>query len=714
MRRTLGMPRDSIAAIKLRAVRRAVPVRGASSHTAASDGRRYNPVAVTPGLHAGFMGQATNGSDSSTTPKPAGGRCGRVARRTVQREGVRGVLVRRNGVWSVINEPEVRILEALGCDSAGALDQFNALAETMNAGLLDGPEVRAFNGQLSKLMAAPIEEVPNEWIDQKWMARTAFACVGMSVPSNGNASQWLAWALSARLEDNLVNSTHPGPGWLTMNHPHRHWCWGFRRDTCWIARLPEVFWVRLRSHHEQWLRDAAAASDSRCGPATLRRLARSDNEVVLDLVASHPNTPAAVLRRLALNRGNPELVRLRVAQNRRVPQRLLRRLAQDDTPALRVAVAAHPSTPLSVVEVLSDDHESEVRLQVTRHRQLSPRLVRRLARDCNEDVRVAMAMHPQTPREVLEALAEDRIASVRRATVHLLGAIGSNRRNDRLLLRLAEDRAVTVRQTVARLLPHWRSSGPPPPGMRHSPNPVWAKLASDSNADVRAAIAQNPDTYAHLLATLATDSHKEVRRATAGNPSTPLATLRILARDDARWVRQWVATNTSAPADLFVELLELATSETLRYIKDCIANNPAASPELLRTLAEDDDYNIRDGLAGNPSTPADVLEKLACADECRTRTRVAGNRAAPCTVLAALANDTDRQVRVAAAQTLHNRRHDQLHEFLDAAGNRTDWLRAFLRAVSEVGGFLRDECVDAWDDFRRSWSRRRRNRRASR
>ena len=590
------------------------------------------------------------------------------------------------------------MLEALGHDSAGALDQFKALAETMNAGLLDGPGLRRFNGRLSELMSATLDDLIIEWIDQGLMAQAAFACVCMSDPSNGNASQWVAWALSARLEDNLVNAGHPGPGWLTVNHPHRHWSWGFGRDSCWIAKLPEAFWARLRNHREPWLRDAAEASDPRTGPVALRRLARSGNEVVLDLVASHPNTPARVLRHLALSPRFPTLIRARVAQNRRVPQQLLRRLAQDDSVRVRVAVAAHPSTPVSVAEMLADDDAADVRVQVAWQRQLPSRLVRRLARDCSEEVRIAVAMNPQTPREVVEALAEDRIASVRRAAVHPVGAIGSNRRNDLLLLQLAEDRAVTVRQAAARLLPHWPPSGRPPPGVRPGRNPVWARLASDPSADVRAAIAQNLDTHAPLLATLATDSHKEVRRAAAGNPSTPLEALRILARDDVRWVRQWVATNTSAPADLLVELLESATSDTLRYTKNWLAGNPAASTKLLRSLAHDDDYNIRYGLAGNPSTPPDVLERLAHTDDCGIRRRIALNGTASCTVLAALAGDPDHRVRNAAARTLHDRRRNQIREFVDAAGKRTHWLRAHFEAMGEW-------LIDSGRHVRWRWSR---------
>ena len=55
--------------------------------------------------------------------------------------------------------------------------------------------------------------------------------------------------------------------------------------------------------------------------------------------------------------------------------------------------------------------------------------------------------------------------------------------------------------------------------------------------------------------------------------------------------------------------------------------------------------------------------------------------------LNALTGDPDRRVRVAAAETLHSRRRDQLHELLDAVGNPTDWLRSCLRAASSVSKY---------------------------
>ncbi len=636
-----------------------------------------------------------NRRNASTPSRPADGRRDGVVRRRIQRDGVPGVLVRRDGAWSVENEAEIQMLGAFGRSSAGALDQFRALAETMNAGLLDVHELRSINGRLSRLMAEPIKGVAREWLHQATMAQVAFACVCMSDSSNDNAPQWVAWALSARLEDGLVEGGFAGPGWLTLRFPHRHAYRGFRRDTCWIAQLPEQFWARLRTHHEQWLRDAAAASDPRCGSAALRALARSDNEVVLDLVASHPNTSHAVLRRLALNERSSEAVRVRAAQNRRVSQRLLRRIALDSSAAVRIAVITHPSTSAPVVEALADDDESMVRARVARYGRLSPRVMRRLARDFDEGVRIAVATNPRTPGYVLHALSQDRIAAVRRATVHGVGTPDGY-----LISKLEDDRAVTVREAVG----YWSTH-----------HHVLHSLARDSRASVRDAVARNPRAPRDVLDLLATDDCDRVRYAVAFNESTPQESLRALAADDdSHWVRRSVAANAAAPADLLVKLFESRGSDTGDWIKYSIAGNPGAPSELLRALAADDTCGIRGALADNTSAPADVIEKLARTDDCWLRERLAHNRAAPCTVLAALAGDPDRRVRVAAARTLHNRRHDQLREFFDAADNRTGWLRACLRAASKTCGRALGVCEDAWYDFIQIWPQRRRTRRTLR
>ena len=636
------------------------------------------------------MRQVASTRDNSKSPRPAAGRRSPVVRRSVERNGVRGVLVRRDDVWSVDNEAELRMLAALDGDSAhdstGALDQFAALAETINAGLLDVSELRSFNGLLSKLMAAPPAQIESVWWDQELMARTAFACVFMSEPSNGNASQWLAWALSARLGDNLVRSVHPGPGWLTMQSRHARAEGDLRRDTCWVAMLPEVFWVRLRNHHEQWLRDAATASDPRCCPAVLRRLARSDNEVVLDLVASHPNTPHAVMRRMAMHESTPALVRMRVAQNRRLPPRLLRRFTQEGSRHVRVAVAAHPSTPLSVAMTLVDDDEPKVRVQVVRHWQLSPQLLRRLARDVSDEVRIAVATNSNTPVDVLDTLSKDRIAAVRGATAHYGGSVDAFFWLN-LLSNLAKDRSAAVRQAAAYPLPDWQPRSALSVGW-HGSDPVWDKLARDPSVNVRAACASNPNAPVEVLDLLATDHNAAVRRAVACNGAAPRAILRELAHDQNRWVRLQVASNPSAPTDLLVNMLESATSNT-HNARWRIAGNPAASTRLLRSLYECGEPSILDALARNPSTPADLLEKLARSRCCLIREEVARNHAAPPLVLVALAGDPDRHVRAAAALAIHHRGHEQRQAALERPPKRHARIRAALRRPTHTVRNLR-------------------------
>ena len=604
------------------------------------------------------MRTATERKDNPACTGRAEARRGRVLRRSVQHRDVKGVLACRNGRWAVDNESEVRMLAALGADGEGALDRFQALAETLNAGLVDASGLRRFNGRLTEMAAAPEEEVAIEWHAPDVMARAAFACVCLPPASHRNAPHWLAWALSARLEDNIVRGSFPGPGWLTLRSRHRYWGWGFNRDTCWIARLPAQFWARLRSHPCRWLRDAASASDPRTTPRALRRLARSDQAVVLDLVASHPNTPAAVLRHFGKNSVYREEVRLRVAQNKRTPPRLLGLMAGDVLSSVRLAVACHPSTPTAVVETLADDGSQHVRAAVARRADLGQRHLDRLARDCDEKVRCAVALNPSTRIPVVAALSKDRIAAVRTAAASSGWLKGYD---------LTRDRAMTVRRSVA-----YKDNVPP-----H----LLARLAEDPKVDVRVAVAWNEATPPASLESLAQDPQSRVRSAAAMNPSTPLGSLRALARDSDRWVRRAVAHNASAPADLLSYVLESATPDIRNDVRRNVAANPAATAEMLRSLAARDDHCIQHGLARNPSAPEEVLDHLASLSDCYIREPVASNPATPSRTLAKLAADQDRRVRKAAAKNLHDRSRAKIEPAVAAARNSTDWPSTCLTAL---------------------------------
>ena len=599
-------------------------------------------------------------------------RGGRLLRRCVQHRDVRGVLACRGGRWTVDNESEIRMLAALGADGEGALDRFGALAETLNAGLVDASGLRRLNARLTEIAAAPEERLAIEWCDPDVMAQAAFACVCLPPASHRNAPRWLAWALSARLEDNIVRGGFPGPGWLTLRSRNRHWGWGFDRDTCWIARLPAEFWTRLKSHPCGWLRDAASASDPRTTPRTLRHLARSHQAEVSDLVASHPSTPAAVLRHHATNSASWE-VRLRVAQNRSTPPRLLGLLAKDVLSNVRTAVAEHPSTPVAVVEALADDDSPHVRAKVARRGDLGQRDLNRLARDCDDGVRCTVALNPSASGFVVSALSTDRIAAVRAA------AASSGRLLPHQYCSLAKDRATTVRRSVA-----YVAAG----RLGIDAKGLLAALAHDPKMDVRVAAACNEGASPATLETLAADRQSRVRNAAALNPSTPQESLRALARDNSRWVRRWVAHNPSAPADLLAQLLESATSD----IRSAVAANPAAAAETLRRLAADDDFCARHGLAQNPTAPQEALERLASLGGCWMRESVARNPAAPPRTLAKLAADQDRRVRTAAANSLHQRSRAQIAAAIAAARNSTDWPSTCLEAIRSAIRRLRERC----------------------
>ena len=117
----------------------------------------------------------------------------------------------------------------------------------------------------------------------------------------------------------------------------------------------------------------------------------------------------------------------------------------------------------------------------------------------------------------------------------------------------------------------------------------------NSDWEVRAKVAENPNTPADVLTELAKDSDWHVRSNAAGNPATPADVLTELAKDSDWHVRRSAAGNPATPADVLTE------------------------------LAKDSDWHVRISVAGNPNTPADVLTELAKDSDCVVRSNAARN-----------------------------------------------------------------------------------------
>ena len=239
-----------------------------------------------------------------------GGRRAGAARRVVTVDGVVGVLVRSGGRWVLGNDGEVRMVEALR-GSGGARGRLLALAATLDAGVVDGSDLRRLNRLLGQIDAGVpcLVGVPEELL-----GAVACACAHWESLAAG---RWLGWALSARLEGNLVRRWLPGPGLESMLWKNRLFERGFGRETHWISEMPPAFWKQLVSHRWRPLIDIAVASSPGTSARVLKDLAVGDSwrHELLDAVASHPRTPRRPLEQIALGRLSSVHVQARVAQS---------------------------------------------------------------------------------------------------------------------------------------------------------------------------------------------------------------------------------------------------------------------------------------------------------------------------------------------------------------------------------------------------------------
>ena len=552
----------------------------------------------------------------------------RPKRRTVTCDGVPGVLVKGADGWALDNEPEVRMLAAMG-GSDQALGRLRALAETLNAGLIDPSGLSLLNKRLAAIAAVDDEDdlcrvrVPDEVVPA-----AAFACAHLG---DENSSEWLVWMLSARLDDNLLRNVLPGPGLLTFQYLNSKYDQGFDRDARWADQMPPSFWEALSSHPDRWLADAAAASDPGTKAKELKRLAQSDDDVVLDLVASHPNTPSKTLVGISETPDVSYFVRWRVAQNKSASARTLRRLAGHAFWQIRFVAASHPNMDAATLAGLGGDETEQVRSAVGRHLDTPVDVLRELAGDDDKSVRASVASNPSSPVELIERLLSDRISSVRRNAVY------NPSTPVELVIPRAQDRAQGVRRAVA--------------ADSRVPAHVFESLARDPKLVIRRTVAYTENAPGFVLRDLAADPDEHVKYWVAGNPSTPPDVLTDLSAASDAHLRALVAGNPSAPAGVLKTLAE----DPSESVRSGLAGNSSASADVLRALAASAHFWVRADVAGNPSAPAGVLRTLADDPEYWVRARVAANPSASTEALAVLAGDANYRISADAAANLKKR-----------------------------------------------------------
>ena len=579
----------------------------------------------------------------------------------------------------IANEAEVRVTAALA-GNTHSVGRLAALAETLTAGLVDTAGLTALNHQLDSIARA--RHACLTWAQDVDMAGAAFACAVSRSPAQ---KHWLAWVLSARLGDNLCQRVMPGAGYTTTEAYGVLRRVDHDRDVSWLDEMPERFWELLerrgrccpddlnevcrgprnpdyprggvRSLFDEpgsdddgpCTRTVLTASDPATPAGVLKALANSNDVVVLDLVASHPNTSLGVLLKLsrglvvhaARSRVTPaddRAVKMRAVQNNNNDSVwLLTRLAKNPQPEVRAVAARDPLMPPTTLKRLSGDYASLVRQCVALNESTPHSVLGRLSEDSEMHVRRCVAANRSCAPEILVALAADRLRFVRAR------AVANPTLPAEVAARCAGDRAQAVRAAVA--------------ARTDTGSETLAVLAGDAKCRVTRAVASNPNCPADVLERLAHHDDYMTRGYVGANGATPHAVLETLAADPEFWVRSEVAGNGALGAALFADTATADTGIEAASVIVRLAENPATAPRMLTRIATGDREWMRRCVATNPATPVPVLQRLAGDEYPGVRGCVAANPNTVTAILESLRRDANPWVRARAADSL-KARHD--------------------------------------------------------
>ncbi len=214
------------------------------------------------------------------------------------------------------------------------------------------------------------------------------------------------------------------------------------------------------------------------------------NYSIVGNLAQHPNTPLAIVEKLATEPGELPIGAVGVAQDR----------------VVQLAREALVATPPPSAEWFA---------HIVRVAQAMPKLA---YTERGVQLLTELVKHPVFPVELLNGLAEDSRWEIQLAVAAQPYTSGE------ALARLAKSNLPRVRAAVAQ---HPNLSAA-----------VLLELAADPAGEVRAHIAQHPATPAEVLVKMQGDAYYDVRANLIRNPNTPLEVLQALANDPNMTIRQ--------------------------------------------------------------------------------------------------------------------------------------------------------------------------------
>ncbi len=355
-------------------------------------------------------------------------------------------------------------------------------------------------------------------------------------------------------------------------------------------------------------------------------------------IARDSRTPISVLEQL-FEKGEKEAI----AKNSATPEYLLRRIADERQESLWRTLAKNPNTPPNLlIRFLHEEVEKKVYSNVTmfdivianpnlpileRYRLLlgkeeaqeitnahqlmarrtdSPYALAQVVEQGDQKAKLIAARSNKTPIQILEQLAKDPDETVRQAVSQ-----NSNLPLN-LLLGLARDSSIKIRQTLA-----YKSSHNKTP----TPIQLLEILAEDESEQVRAKVAEHPNSSVEILMRLANDTSREVKTKLTANPNTPVTILTRLGLEE-NLVNQ---RNPNTPGIVLAQAVKSMSSKNLAdFIKHPVKGSQMPV-ETLSNLASHTDSSVRYRVACHPNTPATVLRQLARDSYVATVRAVASN-----------------------------------------------------------------------------------------
>jgi hypothetical protein len=318
-------------------------------------------------------------------------------------------------------------------------------------------------------------------------------------------------------------------------------------------------------------------------------------------------------------------------------------LKEDDGESLpvseeeRINLAKDPKTAKEVLKVLAKDDHPAVRQYVAQNENTPKETLKVLAKDTDEDTRKGVAYNKNTPKETLNSLGHDSSWDVK-------NAVAGNEHTSPDVLRNIFKSAYAEGKSNLILVFYSLANNP------STPADVLRDLGKSKNDNLLRHLANNPNAPKDLLKELSQSAVMDIKEVVAQNPSTPPEILTKLAKDPA--LAGAVVKNPATPKALLKELA--------KTFPTAVAENPAASPELLKGIYSDlttsgkKDDTLKRSLAINLNTPPEVLRELSKSDTWLVRQPVAMNPNTPVDILEEYSHDKSATLREYALENLKN------------------------------------------------------------